>query len=345
MKTMKEISRLGRLRRFARVACDALSRYRLREPRLSFLTYNGNVIYRVDTHGPEAVPSNGFFVPNRYVLRIHMPYHSEDEIKSELTWLAALRNDAGLPVPEPVPTSSGELLFAVDIPGSDQKRFVSLLKWLDGKFAPNRVSRAKARFWGALMARLHEHASGWNIPAGFSRRHRDWEGLFGHRAGFVYPAEELWKTVPEKYRGLLDGVTGELAGVMDRLKKGPTTSGLVHADLNIKTNVLFAAGAARVIDFDDCCFAFWLHDLAFALGPWQTDADYLWIRDALLDGYQSVRVWPDEQLRHLDLFLAAFNANLMLWMLDWAKQRPDSSEPMQEVRRYGENMLLYSCRG
>jgi hypothetical protein len=31
----------------------------------------------------------------------------------------------------------------------------------------------------------------------------------------------------------------------------------------------------------------------------------------------------------------------MLWMLDWAKLCPESSEPSEHVNRYGRNLMRY----
>jgi Ser/Thr protein kinase RdoA (MazF antagonist) len=192
------------------------------------------------------------------------------------------------------------------------------------------------------MARLHEHAVRWRRPEGFTRRHNDWDGLFGSGARFESQASELWESIPERFRGAFESVTREVRRVMGDLGRRREVYGLVHADLDVKTNVLFGGGEARVIDFDDSGFAYWLHDLAFALCPWQGSAEEHWVRDSLLEGYVKIRPFPESQLRHLDLFMAAFNATLMLWMLDWAKLSPDGSEPHQYVNLYGHNLLRYA---
>lgn len=165
--------------------------------------------------------------------------------------------------------------------------------------------------------------------------------MFGKGAGFEYPADELWKAVPKRFHDAFQDVTGRLKKVMRDLGNGPDVYGLVHADLDVNTNVLYKGGEARVIDFDDCAFAYWLHDLAFALSPWVNSPDLPWIRDTLLQGYAEVRSLPDRQLKHLDLFMAAFQANLLLWMIDWAKLQPQSGRAAKAVRHHGENLLRY----
>lgn len=330
-----------------RLARAALHAYGLADARPTFISYHGNFIYRVDAPGgagPGGVPGGrhrGLYVPNRYVLRIHMDYHSIEAIRSELQWLDALRRDADMPVPEPVPAPDGDLLMELPVPGGSGRRKCSLLRWLNGRFLTGGFHAGRARAWGRLMARLHEHALKWKLPGGFTRRQNDWDGMFGDGARFEFPAAELWEAIPPRFRGPFEHVTGRVRRVMEELGRGPDAYGLVHSDLDVKTNVLFAGGEARAIDFDDSGFAYWVHDLAFALSPWQGSPDEYRIQDALLDGYSEVRSFPRFQLRHLSLFKAAFNATLMLWMIDWAKLRPDSSEPEKHINRYGNNLMLY----
>ena len=342
MKSIRQISRLGRLRRFRSMARSALEAYGLPDAVLTFLSYNGNIIYRVDD--PVAIGSarnDGPFVDGRYVLRIHMDYHSTEAIRSELQWLKALRCDLDLAVPEPVATLAGELTGEIMSPCGEVCRKYSLLKWLDGRFVSRRFGREHARAWGRLMARMHSHAESWQLPEGFTRRRRDWAGLFGDEAGFETPVAGLWEAVPDQFREPFEDVTNQLRDVTGRLGHGPDVFGLVHADLDVFTNVLFAQGEARPIDFDDCCFAYWLHDLAFALCPWQGRGEYARVQATFLEGYAEVRAIPQTQLAHLELFKAAFNANLVLWMIDWMMLSPKSDEPIKFVNKYGENMLRY----
>jgi Ser/Thr protein kinase RdoA (MazF antagonist) len=324
------------------MAQTALSAYGLNGARLTFISYHGNAIYRVDVPQKTRMMSpDARFAPGRYVLRIHMDYHTTAAIRSELQWLAALRYDADMPVPEPVPTLNGELSTELDIPGSSSRRKCSLLRWLKGRFLKRGFRLGHARAWGRLMARLHRHAVSWQRPDGFTRRHNDWDGLFGDGARFEFPASQLWEAIPERFREPFENVTREVRYVMNDLGKGSDVYGLVHADLDVKTNVLFGGGEARAIDFDDSGFAYWLHDLAFALSPWQASEDRHWVQDALLEGYSEIHSFPDAQLKHLSLFMAAYNATLMLWMIDWAKLCPGKSGPQQYVNKYGNDMLRY----
>jgi Ser/Thr protein kinase RdoA (MazF antagonist) len=334
------------MRRLRKLARAALESYGLTDSKLTYLCYDGNIIYRVDNSGHISKKEiDESRLRNRYVLRVHMDYHSTEAIRSELQWLSALRRDTDLKVPEPVPTIDGELVTEKAIPGAGLKRKCSLLRWLGGRFFTKTICPAHVRAWGRLMAQLHEHASNWQRPDGFTRRHRDWDGMFGDAAGFEFPAAELWEAIPKPFRKSFEQVARWIKQVTGDLGKGSDAYGLVHADLDVNTNILYKAGEARAIDFDDCCFAYWLHDIAFALGPWQGITQQHWVQQVFLEGYAEVRFLPDKQLKYLDLFMAAYNANLMLWMIDWWKLSPRSDMPMKQINKYGNNLLRYGNDG
>lgn len=340
MKPRSEITRLGRMRRLRQIAHKALGAYGIANARLEFLAYEGNSIYRVDTlRASSDKCDTTLYVPGRYVMRVHMDYHSDEALRSELQWLSALRRDFDAPVPEPVPALDGNLVTEITLPEVGLTRKCSLLRWLGGRFVSKCLRQSHVRQWGRLMARFHEHASGWQLPKGFTRRHRDWPGLYGEGASFEFPPDELWDAIPKRFREPFEKVTRQVKRVMRQLGKDTETYGLIHADLAIHTNILFRGGQARAIDFDDSSFGHWIYDLAIALAQLPTSMQSDWIRDVLLDGYSEVRILPQVQLKHLDLFIAAFYAELMLWMLDWSKLVPHSKEPAKHVNLYGKNLL------
>jgi Ser/Thr protein kinase RdoA (MazF antagonist) len=152
MKPYRKLTRLGLLRRLREVATVALDAYGLTGARLTFQQYTANVVFRVDA--PGHVPfrdEHSLYVPNRYALRV-LAISDLDTIASELTWLAALRREADLPVPEPVPTFDGRLFTKVSTPGVQQGRVVSLLRWVDGRHLTAGRHDDRARALGRLMA-------------------------------------------------------------------------------------------------------------------------------------------------------------------------------------------------
>jgi Ser/Thr protein kinase RdoA (MazF antagonist) len=65
-----------------------------------------------------------------------------------------------------------------------------------------------------------------------------------------------------------------------------------------------------------------LWDIALPLceQPWTEEG--AWQRDAFLEGYTQVRTLPESQLRHLDLFMAAQYATIVLWASAFIRDDP-----------------------
>jgi Ser/Thr protein kinase RdoA (MazF antagonist) len=218
----------------------------------------------------------------------------------------------------------GTFLARVSAPGVPESRDCSLLRWLKGRHANRAVRLDHFRALGRLMARLHQHAAHWQPPPTFTRRHWDWEGLFGDNAGFNLSAKEVWALLPPPYDELFAAVAGRARQVLAELGKGSDVFGLIHADLSLggDGNVLFSGGEARPIDFDDCGYGHWVYDLAVPLAHWHGSERWPGVRDALLEGYLQVRPVPQAQLAHLDLFMAARHVSEILWATDLAQVNP-----------------------
>ena len=320
MKPFRELSRRGRLRRLRELASTALTAYGLDGARLSFIQYGENVIYRVDVPGSTAPAGNDSpYIPNRYVLRIHAMGDAE-AIASELTWLAALNQEAGLPVPAPVSTPDGKLLATIVIPGIPHGRVVSLMRWLDGQRFHHGLRPKHLMALGQVVARLHAFSAGWQPPAGFARPHWDWEAQLGGSL-FDHSREELVASMPHQFQEPFKIVSQKAKQAMKLLGIGPDAYGLIHADL-YPENVLYKAGKAFPIDFEDCGYGYWIWDIAVALCHWAWNKDWECMRDAFREGYARVRALPEAQWMHLDLFVATQFATMVLWASAFLKHDP-----------------------
>ena len=318
MKSFGELTRLGQLRRIRRLATRALDSYGLSGARLTFLRYFANVTYRVDVPG-QALHKAGPYMPNRYLLRV-LCTGNQQVAEGEMTWLAALSREAGLPVPQPVPTLGGELLTRIATPDVPEGRLVSLMRWIDGRKRTTGLCPRHYYAWGRMVARLHAFAEGWSPPEGFVRFIWDWEGLLGGR-DFRYTIEELVASMPERLQEPFQAVSREARVVMQELGKGPDAYGMIHADM-YADNVLFKAGEVYPIDFEDCGFGYWLWDIALPLCQQPWTEEWYWQRDAFLEGYTQVRTLPDGQLQRLDLFMAVQYATAVLWASHFIQDQP-----------------------
>lgn len=194
---------------------------------------------------------------------------------------------------------------------------------------------------GGVLARLHEHASGWTPPAGFVRMRWDWETFFGNTMEYGgVSAADCWDLLPAPVRVQFDEVARRMRIVMADLGTQSDAFGLIHADLHLE-NALFDGDAVRIIDFDDCGFGYWLYDLAVPLWDSHHRDDYPAYRAALLEGYAQHRDLPG--LIHLDDFIATRYVAVGLWFAGMAQVNPafaaDLDKTMDYVRRSLDQML------
>jgi Ser/Thr protein kinase RdoA (MazF antagonist) len=314
----------------------ALASYGLEDARLRFIQYNENAIYRVDASCPSANEEPAY-LPNRYALRIHAMADSQ-AIASEMTWLAALNNEAGLPVPAPVSTLGGRLLATIVTPGLPQGRVVSLLHWLNGRKIQKGLRPEHLTALGQVVAKLHVFSAGWQPPAGFSRPTWAWNEQLGGSL-FEYSRAELVESMPVPFQEPFEIVSQRARQVMEQLGTGPDAYGLIHADL-YPENVLFKAGKACPIDFEDCGYGYWIWDIAVALCTWAWGKDWERMRDAFHSGYCRFRTLPEAQWEMLDLFVATQFATMVLWASAFLKHDPLRVAEYEPWRNRNGNKLL-----
>jgi Ser/Thr protein kinase RdoA (MazF antagonist) len=345
VKPFEKLTRLGKVRRFRKLAQVALEAYELGETRLKFIHYAGNVLFRVFESNSSPL-ANDLYHADQYMLRIHEPgYQASESIELELAWLAAMCRDANIAVPQPVPTLDGRLLTQVSIPGIPGAHNCSLLRWIRGRFIPNDIRAHHYRAQGRLMAQIHAHAANWQIPPGLTKRHYDWNGLFRDDAGSGLGASQTWPVLPQRYHAPFQAVGEQARQVMEAWGQGPDVYGLIHADLGVDANVLFWRGEARAIDFDDSGFGYWMYDLAVSLEHCREEAEFPRYREALLGGYAEVRPLPEEQLGRLDLFMAAFYVYLALWAAGAANLYPRHREGLFERMERAAGFAVHYIEG
>jgi Ser/Thr protein kinase RdoA (MazF antagonist) len=337
MKPFEKLTYLGRVRRMRQFARPALNAYNITDFQLGFLRQVGNTLFRVNEANPTFITKANLFAPGQYLLRIHQPgYQTPAAIELELEWLSSMCRDADLPVPEPVLTMDGRLFTQVAIPGIPEKHIASLLRWVKGReLKREEIQPYHYKALGELMARLHHHAAHWQPPAGLSKRKYDWDGLFRKEVKGGIPSSEAWSLLPPEYIEPFEIVSKNVKQVMDKLGKGPDVYGLIHGDLGMGANVLFWDEEARIIDFDDSGFGYYIFDLSIVLEDSQDHQIQPRFKDALLDGYTRLRPLSEDQIRNIDLFLAAFAVYWSLFAADAVRYHPeDREEIFERMSRY-----------
>ena len=341
MKRYEDLSQIGKLRRIKQIAYVAIKEFGFTNASIRLQGKSGNIIYRLKADGRNT-DKKALYSDGLYSLRLHQPdYQNDNAINSELLWLKSM-SDAGLPVPEPIPTIKGGFSVDISVPGVPLSRRCSLLRWVKGRMAPKLVLPWHMKAIGRLIGKLQTYSSTWKPPPSFVRRHYDSDGLWGNDTGTGYSKEKVWSKIPQRYYKEFQQVTTRVEQVMDVWGKGSDVYGLIHADLGTVANVLFYEGEARAIDFDDSGYGYWVYDLAVPLVDLFGMESYTTLRDALLEGYLECRSLPEEQLAMLDVFQAAFRALEIFWGAAVTLSNPDNvywKERMEEAWTHIKHIL------
>jgi Ser/Thr protein kinase RdoA (MazF antagonist) len=280
------------------LATEALTRYGLSPGATAELcNVSENHTYRVEH------PEKGTFA-----LRVHRPgYRTAQQIECELDWVDALREDGAVDTCVPVAAPSGERV--VDL-GSHN---VVLWEWLPGAEPDPEGDEVidGFRMLGAVSARMHAHARGWRRPAGFDRPVWDFAHTLGEdgywglwQDGLGMGAEEL---------ALLERLAATIDGRLRAYGQSGERFGLVHADIRL-ANLLVDDGNVRVIDFDDCGFAWFMYDFATTVSFMEEHPRVPELREAWLEGYRSVAPLDAADEAELDTFVMLRRLLLVAWI-------------------------------
>jgi Ser/Thr protein kinase RdoA (MazF antagonist) len=301
MKAFQSLSHRGQVRRLKEMARVALADYDLSVARVKPLFHVENTTFRVWA-------ADG----SRYVMRITRPGKQTVEgVRSEMQWLAALRRDTDLVVPEPVPTRDGELLTIKEVEGVPEPRICVLFHWVAGKFLNEELTPAHLERVGILTAHLHEHVSRWVPPEGFTRGNV--ANLSDKTVARMVNLVAALRS-PEDVQ-IVEAVLARARAVLEALGDHPEHYGLIHADLH-QWNYLFHRREVRAIDFDDCGYGPFLYDLGVTLFNVLDRPDCPALRDALLASYRSVRPLPAEHEGYLETFYALRRLQIMIWEME-----------------------------
>lgn len=338
MQAFEALSQQAQLRRLQRIVEKILPLYGLQEAAFALLQYEDNAVYRlISATGAE------------FVLRISAANgHSAAAQFSEAQWLLALRCETDLLVPAPILNTEGAPVTTIEIPEAAGPRHCVLFSWVPGEPPTQEISPKVAARIGAFTARLHTHAGRFITPAAFTRPRWDWQHACGpaSNAGSSNNAVAL---TPAQ-RALLVAASTRLQVDLQALEVPPDRWGLIHADLH-RDNILLQNEQVGVIDFDDCGWGYYIHDVASVLDSLRrrvvTDLRaYPAIREAYLAGYNQVRRLPDQldtqlatfkalrDLVTLNFILASHNATVQ----QWGPARVE--QIMEHLRGYMEGKIL-----
>ena len=265
-----------------------------------------------------------------FVLRLHRPgYHDYDELVAEQTWTRALV-EAGVDAPIAIPTRGGKGYARVTVGG--EQRYVGMLAWVEGETLGDAIAKrlrdhrakqdaeqALRRHFaalGQLMAAVHNQASDWDVPEGFSRHAFDADGFVGEQPFWG----RFWESphLNASQRRNLEGLRRPIHDILSAYGKERGTYSLIHADLH-PDNIIVNGARLHIIDFDDAGFGWHPYEFAVALYNYQHDVRFDALRDALVNGYRRLRPIADEAVELVPLFLLVRS----LASIGWVAARPE----------------------
>jgi Ser/Thr protein kinase RdoA (MazF antagonist) len=272
--------------------------------RLTLLNVSENATYAVDD------PASG----ERTVLRVHRHgYHDGAEIESELAWLDALREQAGVRTPKVLAAMDGRRLLALDEAGAPDPRYLVHFEWLPGTEPTPTDERLPDSFelLGAITARMHNHVATWQPPSGFTRFAWDYAGSFGSSARWGRWQDGV--AVGDAERDVLGRLDDTLRTRLARFGAGPGRYGLVHADLRL-ANLLVDGDQTYVIDFDDSGWSWFLYDFGAAVSFFEHDPRVPELADAWVRGYRRERPLDAEDEAEISTFVMMRRLLLVAWI-------------------------------
>jgi homoserine kinase type II len=177
-----------------------------------------------------------------------------------------------------------------------------------------------------------------------------------HRAGMDYPLRRAnslslagWREIIDRVHGAADTLAPDLAHIVEAEWASLESQwpehliqGVIHADL-FPDNVFFSGSALTgIIDFYFACTDALAYDLAVCLNAWCFDADHQFEpakAQALIDGYQSVRVLDEAEIAAFPILVRGAALRFLLTRLyDWLNhpegalvQRKDPLEYLKKL--------------
>ena len=267
---------------------------------LRMINHSENTTYLVEGGG------------SRVIVRVHRTgYHTRNAINSELTWMKALRQEAGVRTPEVIAGPDGLLIHHIktdEVPGG---RNCVLFEFLDGVEPDEENLLPSFPALGEVTAHMHRHSRGWVPPNGFQRFSWTLETSVGDKPHWGHWKDGLNLT-PERI-----ALFERLVETMDRRLKAfgtaPQLFGLVHADMRL-ANLLIDGAETRVIDFDDCGFSWYLWDFATALSFIEDRPDVPELTGAWLEGYRRIEPLSKEEEDEIPTFVLLRRLQLVAWI-------------------------------
>ncbi len=288
---------------YARAALSAYARER--DARLRLLSLSENATYLVEDGDP-------------IVLRVHRPgYHSLEAIQSELKWMAALRDEAGVATPHLIPACDGSDVVTAAVGANSL--YVDAVTFISGCTAEEQPDLVGFDQLGRITAAMHDHVQSWARSAGFTRFRWDVDATLGREARWGN-----WRHAPgltPSDEAIVESTAAQVGQRLTEFGYGADRFGLIHADLrmaNLMVDPGNSSAPITVIDFDDCGWSWYLFDLAAVVSFIEDTPEAERMIAEWLRGYIEVRAIPPEQLAMVPTLVMLRRLMLTAWVASHA---------------------------
>jgi len=209
----------------------------------------------------------------RYLRLTSSRDRTKAQIEAELDFIAYL-HQGGVNVVLPISSTAGRLIE--EIPVTSSSLFACVFNEAQGerfRYDSTRHNRDHFRLRGRVLGRIHALSKAY-VPFGSFRRFAwDEDNLLLQADEFLPKSETIvWREYHATKERLRD------------YQKSSQTFGLIHGDFG-DTNYRHHHGRFNVFDFDDCCYHWFVYDLAITVYPHGWRKEGLQLLDWLLEGY------------------------------------------------------------
>lgn len=272
----------------------------------------------------------------RHVLRVHRTgYHSQNGVRSELAWMKALQDDAGVETPQAIPSLSGDLIELVAPAEGGEPRMVVLFDFIDGSEPQPEDLLGAFHHLGSIAAEMHAHAREWKRPSFFERLVWDYDHALG--------AKPNWGGWREGFARNKPGI--EIVARADELMRERLTAfgtstedfGLIHSDLRL-ANLLVENGRTKVIDFDDCGLGWYLYDIASSMTFLENHEDADAMISAWVAGYRTLASLSEREVAEIPTFMMLRR----LIIMGWAGSHPGTALAREMGDEYSEGTVTFA---
>ncbi|MGX9788597.1 phosphotransferase enzyme family protein [Mycobacterium sp. MMS18-G62] len=291
---------------YARAALPAYGRDH--DAPLRPLSLSENATYLVDDGEP-------------LVLRVHRPgYHSLEAIRSELKWMAALREQTGVMTPELIEARDGSDVVAASV--GDNTLHVDAVTYIAGCTAEEQPDAVGFDELGRITAAMHDHVQSWTAPEYFTRFSWDVDATLGREARWGN-----WRHAPglsAADEAVVESAAVEVGRRLTEFGCDADRFGLIHADLRMANLMVdpddasTAPSKITVIDFDDCGWSWYLFDLAAVVSFIEDTPEAERMIADWLRGYREVRDIPVEHLEMVPTLVMLRRLMLTAWVASHA---------------------------